>query len=481
MSAKSASSVNDEEKTVVILSNSLREGVADKITALNYKCKRKVFGSSPENWLDIIKLLQNLRTENLLVAVFVHLTEETLFKTSQTKYEKVWPLMLDEIRKCKSATFVYEDNLFGIFNRINEKKLNLASYQTGEIWEQDDFHQILSPDEREAETKERIHSLTSDLNKLNTAKKQIMTIIDQIRHFSIEIIPYKRNLDITLRIQEYLDEIEGGIFLRLYIPNGRFQAEQFANILILFEKYIHQIEGKNILIENRKTNHGIIYVFKDKSHELNADDVNIAFSRFQDFMEISQINPSAAEQEIINLGVDRGEAIELISRFAGEYQRIKLQTRQETERVFLALRHKFESEILELSNKPLIVDQQNLPTSAAFSLSNNYGPITINISHTNSSEAEIIQSKIENTLNGDVIYTRDDRLLLELFDKYEDTLKAVQLKTDLAELNDESSSESTKTAARQKILGFLHKHLPTIGESIVKGLASYLEKKITGL
>ena len=88
-------------------------------------------------------------------------------------------------------------------------------------------------------------------------------LLKSIQTSGIEIVAYKNNAEIALGIYRFLDEIDKGIFLHLYVPNGRYQEDQLASFLRLFESYLQHVEKLHFSIETRRTLHGQIYEFKD--------------------------------------------------------------------------------------------------------------------------------------------------------------------------------------------------------------------------
>src|SRR5205814_4699635 len=109
-------------------------------------------------------------------------------------------------------------------------------------------------------------------------------LFQTIRTSDLELVPYKERKEISLRVHHFLDEIDKGIFLHLYVPNGRYQEDQLVSFLRLFENYLQRVEKLQFFIETRRTLHGQIYEFKSKNTIINSSDIEIAFSRFESFM-----------------------------------------------------------------------------------------------------------------------------------------------------------------------------------------------------
>jgi len=115
------------------------------------------------------------------------------------------------------------------------------------------------------------------------------------------------------------------------VPNGRYQAEQLESFLRLFENYLQQVEKVDLFIDLNKTRHGQIYVFKSKSNISSIDDMQIAISRFESFMNLCQNDSKRAEAILISNGLSSKDASHLISKYTKQYQRLELDIRHEFE------------------------------------------------------------------------------------------------------------------------------------------------------
>jgi hypothetical protein len=188
----------------LLIGNLTQEGVTTKINTLGYRYRNKLLVSTPRNWETIVEIIRRLRENGNLVAVFVHFTPAAIFRAAHPDYEEVWECLLEELAAAGALIFVYEDNLAGEFSR--------DSFLDGP------YRDPISESEAAG-------------------------LIRELYDNDVEVVPYKRRTDLTLRIQQTLDEIEGGIFLRLYVPRGRLQAEQLTSLMRLLENYLQQVEG----------------------------------------------------------------------------------------------------------------------------------------------------------------------------------------------------------------------------------------------
>jgi len=461
---------------VLLIGNLIQEGVTTKVRALGYGHKQKLPFSSPSNWESIIEWITALRQAESLVAVFVHLTESTIFLACHPSYQDLWLVLLDELKQARSLVFIYESNLEGEFSfefyrRYRRRRLPLFDPDFA------DDPRLVKEAQRDWYTNPLQNAPPRTPDLVAQGKQRIREVFAH----DIEVVPYGKRIDLTLRIQQYLDDVEGGIFFRLYVPKNRYQAEQLEGFLRLFEHYLRDIEGQLFSIDLRKTQHGLVYVFKGEGAVSTAKDLSTAISRFENFINLCENDTGRARAMLSDMRLEPARVESLISRYLRDYQRLVLDIRHEYEQKTLALRQMLENEALEVGQGDVArVLTYGQPSTLLF-LSHNLGTININVPTTLIHDSEFTQSAFEQTIYGDVTYNAEDSQLLALFDKYAERLEAVQLKSTLDELKDETSPEEVRQTAKQKIASFLYKIAPIIGESLVKGLAEYLRKTLAGL
>ncbi len=310
--------------------------------------------------------------------------------------------------------------------------------------------------------------------------QRAMKLLRTIQESGIEIVPYSDKKEISLRVHHFLDEIDRGIFLHLYVPNGRYQEDQLANFLRLFESYLQRVEQLQFSIETRRTMHGTVYEFKSQSMKMNLVDMEVALSRFEDFMSLCQYDQEKAEASLLKKGIKASDARRLLTKYFKEYRRLLLDIEHEREIKVIELRHKYESEALDLADgSDLEVPQVMQPTSL-LSLSPHAEPINVTITNSSVNINPALQTYIEQVIYGDIHYTTEDKELLQLFAQYAQGLEAVRLRSDLEQLKDASLPDVERKTAKQKIGGFLAKVAPSIGQAVLSVLTAYLEKVLTG-
>lgn len=276
------------------------------------------------------------------------------------------------------------------------------------------------------------------------------------------------------------DEVDKNVILRLYVPNGRYQEDQLASFLRLFENYLRNVEQMQFSIETRRTLHGTVYEFRGKDITIQVIDVEVAITKFETFMNLCQYDQKKAEALLLRNGMTPSDAGHLMTKYVRGYQRLLIDIEHEKESKTLELRHRLESEVFELMNATSLEISQTVQPLALLALSPTIDPVQITISNSSVSINSGTQSFVEQLIYGDIHYTTEDKELFALFEKYAERLEAVFLKSALEQLKDTSSQETERKTAKQKIVGFLSKVAPAIGQSALAVLTAYLEKLLIG-
>ncbi len=469
--------IESGSKKVIIIGNLTLEGVTDKIVALGHTYKKRNPFSLPKNWIEIQKNIHQLKESGELLAVIMYLTPGLIRHSREPKYQEAWRFLLLELKSVPSLIFVPEALLSGNafytephLSKETLKKISNNEYPTHHLGEHTTYYIVHENEAEIAIREEEVHK----------AKEMTKQLLRMLRESSVEVVPYERNSEVTLRIQHFLDDVDKGVFLHLYVPNGRYQAEQLESFLRLFESYLQRIEQKKFFIDLRRTSHGHVYVFRSHDSTSNVAEMETAIARFETFMDVCKNSPKQAENILIATGLHPLEANRLQTKYAKEYQRLLIDVRHEFEQKMLTLRHGLESEAFELSNGDIHTALPTESISGLLSLSNNSGPISITISSPSVSNNSVIQSFVEKMINGDITYNKEDKELLELFERLATRQEAIALKSGLEQLKDTTSPEDVRKTAKQKIVGFLYKVAPAIGQSALNILTVYVQKVLLG-
>jgi hypothetical protein len=469
-------------KSVLLIGQLTQEGVTTKVKSLGYSyCQKILVRTSPKNWFATTELTRELRNSGNLVAVFLHLTEGVLEMSTDKVYSEVWDELLAEMGKSKSLAFIYEENLMGKFA---PETLGGTSYTNDyskwlkSRYSPDGMKAVLEAAHRGGRTHDPAYDEWID-SRGGDARQSLKESLDRVIASGIEIAPYRKRTQLTIRIQEFLEELDTGVLLRLYVPNKRYQGEQLGGFIRLLESYLRSIERSSFSVDVQKTEHGLVYIFRSKDN-IDLAQLGQALDRFETFIGLCQNDISSARELLRHADIQQAEAENIIAKYLREYRRLILDIKHEYEQKTLAIEQRLEDEVLDLQGGSRL----NIPVpsspSSLLSLPQNLGTININLSAHSLQQNQIIQSVVTQTLNGDITYGAEDSQLIDLFEKFGDRLEALKLRSLLDELKDESSPQEKRQTAAQKIRGFLFKYAPKVGEAAAKILLEYVGKKIGG-
>jgi hypothetical protein len=471
------------KKTIVILGDFIHEGIETSIKGLGFQhIKRKLFRVMPQTWLKRIAEIKKLRSSDELAAVIVYLPTPVFLYGCKSGFAEAWKALLSELGDCPAILFAYEDNLQGEFRYFDT---NSGQFLTADALEEKIEELCKDEDYDEYEDEygygrvKRLRLTAEQIRDSEQSPKEIRNFLRVLYGTEIQVCPFKTRADVTLRIDEFLEELEGGIFLRLYVPTNRWQAEQLASFLRTFERYLRQIERKSFVVDTRQTDNGIIYLFRAEKAIADMQELEEAVNRFDQFMRLCRDNPDEATSLFKSVGIDDMDAGYLISRYTKDYQRLLLDTRHEFEYKSLLLRQRFETGLIENDNTTSLQNIESGSASVALCLTGNTGPISINVSNIVSKGDVSTQNEVSRIINGDITYNEQDQRLLQLFGSYASRLESVQLRSDLDQLKDTSSPDKSKKTSRQRIVSFLYRVGTKLGEHAtdlgIKALAAYLE------
>lgn len=280
-----------------------------------------------------------------------------------------------------------------------------------------------------------------------------------------------------MRLEEFLEDIEQGVFLRLYVPNDRLQADQLKGLLSVLERYLRQVEGQNFSIDSHKSEHGVTYVFRSRTTQMTFQNLADAFERFDSFMKLCGDDPSEAVHVLQEKGVSNKDASHFVEKYARDYRRLVLDTRHEFERKTLMLKQRLEADVLEVGETSPTITQSSEGLSSVIQIAAG-GNVAINFDKISLESQQNIRAEVAQIING-ISYNENDKQLLALFQNHSQELEALQYRSDLDQLKDPSAPELTRQNARQRLSAFLRKAAHKAGDVAqtvaVEALSKYLE------
>lgn len=459
---------------VVVLGDFAHEGLTAKIESLGYAVLNKRFRSTSRNWRKIIDLLHELRESGRLALVFGYLPTPTVLLVAEEQYDEVRPELVAELEQTHAIFFVYEDNLEGL---VEPLPWEVAEADDDELEEEDIPWRTFdapwgAPDRDEwlephAEVIERAMEMLTEWSTATT----------------IEVLPFRKRSDVTIRMFKALEDAQAGVFLRLYIPHGRYQSEQLEDFLTLFTRYLREVEGKEFSVDVHRTSRGTTYVFKGRGEASTIDDLRAATARFDGFLVLAQTDAQAAERLLVEAGASEADAGLIVAKYARSFRRLQLETRHEYERRHLILVQQMEAEVLDMreggSLLPLPAEGQ---PSSLFAVVGNTAPVTVNLAPGSMSTNSTMV--LQDITAGGIDYNDNDRAILDLIGQVEDELEALQLRSDLDRLKDPAVSPEERKTGAQKLKAFLYSVARDAGHKIdevgTQVLIAYLNSMVAG-
>ncbi len=277
------------------------------------------------------------------------------------------------------------------------------------------------------------------------------------------------------KILSLLDTIDSEVLFRLYIPKDHFQERQISSFLKLFEDYMQNVAKCSFWIDQIKSQHGIMFVFKS-TNKMTQESIDNSVSRFNKFLALAQNDLEDARKILLKAKIAPIDAEYLLTRYIRDYNRIQLDVRHDLEARTLALKQRLENELFDaVTFKP---SAKELPSTQTNFLSNtqNLGTININFFTQSIFDNSVAQNILEETFNGDISYGIEEKQIIDLFEKYAEGLEAVSLKSELNILKDKTMNSNERQTAWKKIQTFLTKVAPIIGDKLIDLLFEYLRK-----
>jgi hypothetical protein len=380
--------------------------------------------------------------------------------------------LVDVIKEFNGHVFVYQDNLAGDFS--TEENPGIFYTQLEEDYENDPF----------SFWKRQRFGLIALEPTVDELFPQVKEFLDYIKYNVTNLIGFSTRNDVTLQIVNILNRVSSGEFLKILISNGKYQAEQVEKLIKLLEKYLQSAEKVDFQVNTQRIESGTIITFNSISGIVNLENLNKYLENFQNFMEICQNNPLEAENILISNGFNKQNATYTVQRYLTEYKRIVLDIKQEYEHKMLLLKQKLEQDTFEMVNIEYSqINNQMNPLEFIKNLSKT-NPIIINMADSMINNNSETQTILNQALNGDIEYNELDKELLEVFEKYADSLKKLEFEANLAELKSNNVNMSDKKTAKQKITSFLlsagSKFGENLSEALIKNLIAYLEQLAKG-
>lgn len=414
----------------------------------------------------------------------------TLLAISAERYEAPLAEIVHEMSRTTHLVFVYEDNLQGLiepppwyYEGLDEEerreRLRESLEQHG-LRAHPDLDEMIAHAVQQSRLPTRQGWLEENADLVERTRRVLTDVLGA----RLELVPFRQRNEVTVRLFEALDDIAGGVFLRLYVPRGRYQEEQLKQFLELFARYFREAEGREFSIDTHETRRGVTYVFKERGTPGELTDLHAGLRRFDDFMLAAQVNPTAAEAVRQQHGAERAQAQSVIAKYMPTYRRVLLDAKHELEQRKLALSQQMEADLLEVDQAPAIASIADGRPSALFSIVGNSAPVTIQMPTTALQLGPHARAYVDGLVNGTAVYSAEDQQIQQLIGDHAGEDATVRLRSDLDRASDDAVPRHERTTAVQRLKSFLYKVGSSAGTQLtdagVKALVAYLERKLTG-
>ena len=272
-----------ELKTVVVLGGFGHEGLQANLKSLGYEqVSLNLDNVTPRTWMKRAAVIKALNESKTLAATIIYLHTTLLLEASKPLYREAFRSILDSAQQSKLIIFVFQDNLDGIFSMRHwqsRKPMTLAELEDELDAADDDW------------ASQRIQNAIKRLRDYEKRKDEVNDFIGMLYSCTAEVVPFFARADVTIRLQEFLADIEGGVFLRLFVPDDRFQAEQLKGLLSVLERYLRQVEGEEFSVDSHKSDKGTVYLFKSRGGVGDLRKIKQCIRKIRRFHEIVRRRP----------------------------------------------------------------------------------------------------------------------------------------------------------------------------------------------
>ncbi len=296
--------VLDPEKPLVLLLGWVdHEGILSSLKATGRQYKKKLLNSYPANWETIHMVFKEFKVS----AVLGKFSGRVLSLLTHPDYAEVREGLFKEIGTVPNQVFIYEELVQG--------------EQTDRIRAE------LDPYPPQAERDAAINFLRAN---------------------NIDITPYRTKAEVTVIAESFLDELDRNLIFRLYVPSGRLWSAEADKFLQLFQDYVARVDRLAVRLDQKRTDYGVIYEFHGEAPPGEAT-LSTEFKDFSKLMDLCATNSEAAASILKAKNLNPREVTSILERYTKEVRRLQLDIKHDAESKFVSIRHRLESELIDLA------------------------------------------------------------------------------------------------------------------------------------
>lgn len=436
-------SLDPSQPIVLLLGWVDHEGITSSLQSSDRQYKKKLLVSKPENWESITTLFETYEVSSVLVKI----SSRVCRLLADKDYADVRNSLFEYIASVPNLVFIHEDVLFG-----------------------------------------RDQANSQDIYKTHSAQNTLDDALTFLRQHHLEISPYKRNSEVTVIAEAFLDDTERNLIFRWYCPGEKLWSDEADKFLRLFHNYLSKVDQLPVRLDQKRTTHGTIYEFHGQAPS-GAHDLSNEFQEFSELMDLCAFDTDSAAALISSKTLDTKEITGIIKRYSKEARRLQLDLKQEAESKVVSIRHRLESELIDLDlttedwqNISSVIDLTipipptgTLPLPSQVLRSNLPAQhITYNI---RPQIIETVRGVVAQEVSGTQHFSAEHHQMLELIQSHATTNKQ-ELETAVYEIADESGKRVDKLKAGKKIKAFLIEAAKKTGDIAFAVLQKYIESKL---
>lgn len=441
--------IDSNKPLTLLLGNVDDDGIISKLKIVGRQYKKKVLDSSVDNWRSILEYFDDFQVDEVLIK----LSARTYGLIASDEYREIAEELFSKISKLSNIIFVYESFLSGI---EEEHKDNDDLYY---------FHDFHLPDEN------------------------IRTVVNTfLERSGLYVLPYKRNVELTVLALTFLDQTEQNLLFRMYVPSGRMWSIEADKLLQLFRDYLSKVSDMNIQLDQYRTDQGTIFEFHGNNEEAKDLSISEKFDEFSKFLDLCIQKPSDAEAMLKNnKNINIKIIDEIVGRYSKEAKRLCIDLKHERERKMLGVRHRLEAELTEVIPPDFnwqivdsLIDQAVPKINGVGSVMNVPLQLTSAPAVTFNIQPQIINAVhgiVAQEITGNQYISENTEKILDLIQKYGNN-KTSELVAAVHELSDQSAPQPGRLAARQKLKKFIFGLGGKVGDIAIGLLQAYIESQL---
>ncbi|WP_143626314.1 hypothetical protein [Streptomyces viridosporus] len=457
-----------QQSSFLLIGTDDREFSANRLKVAGIPYKRKSLYSLPSNWEKTVQLLE----DPSLTAVLGKLTAPLFRLIAESEdHAEVIPQLFGAVGKKPHMIFVHTAVLEGI---------DLDAFAQSYAVEGEDEDPLVHESYVEW-LKNHFYTPPSE-----EIRETVLALLDDA---NVSLTPYKSNAEMSTLAASFIDDYESNLLFRVYVPAGRLYAAEADRLLALFHDWLTQVGRHSVRQDGYSTAAGRVYEFFGDANLL-PQEMSQKFSEFSDFLDLCAVDPDSAEAELAVRGLGQASAADIVTRYGRSVRRINTDLRHEREARMLSIRHRLESELLDISEggevDSVVLDSFVSSLTPNPTASNSIGVIsatsmphfpagaTINV---NQQIFHSLQGTVVQSIQGSVNLGPEAKELLQLIATHGGA-EAGALESAVHELEDPDARQAERLGAKAKLSAFLLRVRDTVEAAGLSALQKYLESKL---